>query len=49
MKKTHKKYEKGCLEPLYGEKSKCVIKIIPNNVKEDTFQIDDKCIKYKLN
>jgi hypothetical protein len=49
MNKTHKKYEKGCLEPLYGEKSKCVIKIIPNNVKEDTFQIDDKCIKHKLN
>jgi hypothetical protein len=43
--KTRKRKEKGCTEPLYGEKSKCVIKIIPNNDKEDTFQIDEKFIK----
>lgn len=43
--KTKKKKEKGCTEPLYGKKSKCVIKIIPQNEKEKTFQIDKKCIK----
>ena len=44
-RKTHKKKENGCTEPLYGEKSKCILKIIPNTVKEDTFQIDEKCVK----
>ena len=42
---TRKKKEKGCTEPLYGEKSKCVLKIIPFDDKESTFQIDKKCIK----
>lgn len=42
---TTKNKEKGCTEPLYGEKSRCIIKIIPNSVKEDTFQIDEKCVK----
>ena len=40
----HKK-EKGCTEPLYGKKSKCIIKIVPQDAKEDTFQMDKKCIK----
>ena len=44
-RKTHKKRENGCTEPLYGEKSKCILKIIPNAIKEDTFQIDEKCVK----
>jgi hypothetical protein len=43
-KKTKKK-EKGCVEPLYGKKSKCVIKIVPDEEKCNTFQIDKKCIK----
>ena len=42
---TRKKKEKGCTEPLYGEKSRCIIKIIPDNEKEETFQINEKCIK----
>ncbi len=42
-RKTQK--EKGCTEPLYGTKSKCVIKIIPHNKKCKTIQIDKKCIK----
>jgi hypothetical protein len=42
---TYKKKENGCTEPLYGEKSKCILKIIPNTDKEDTFQIDEKCVK----
>jgi hypothetical protein len=37
--------EKGCTEPLYGKKSKCVIKIVPQEEKIDSFQIDKKCIK----
>ena len=37
--------EKGCTEPLYGKKSKCVIKIVPKDKKVDTFQMDKKCIK----
>lgn len=44
-RKTYKKKENGCTEPLYGEKSKCILKIIPNTYKEDTFQIDEKCVK----
>jgi hypothetical protein len=43
--KTLKKKEKGCTEPLYGKKSKCIIKIVPQDAKEDTFQMDKKCIK----
>ncbi len=43
-KKTRKK-EKGCVEPLYGKKSKCIIKIVPKEKKVPTFQMDDKCKK----
>ena len=43
--KTRKKKEKGCVEPLYGKKSKCVIKIVPKDKKVPTFQMDDKCKK----
>ena len=42
---TRKKKEKGCTEPLYGEKSKCILKIIPYDDNESTFQIDKKCVK----
>ena len=44
--KTHKK-EKGCTEPLYGKKSKCIIKIVPQDNRSNTFQMDKKCIKSK--
>ena len=40
-----KKKEKGCTEPLYGEKAKCIIKIVPQKTKCNTFQMDKKCIK----
>ena len=43
--KTRKKKEKGCTEPLYGKKSKCVINIVPQEEKSATFQMDKKCIK----
>ena len=42
--KNNKK-EKGCTEPLYGKKSKCIIKIVPQEEKCKTMQIDKKCIK----
>lgn len=45
---TAKENEKGCVEPLYGEKSKCILKIVPQKEKCDTFQIDNNCIKRKL-
>lgn len=37
--------EKGCTEPLYGEKSKCVLKIVPQDKKCESFEMDEKCIK----
>ena len=43
FRKTKK--EKGCTEPLYGKKAKCVIKIIPKSVPCKTIQIDKQCIK----
>ena len=43
--KVGKAKEKGCTEPLYGKKAKCVIKIVPQDEKCDTMQIDSKCIK----
>ena len=43
--KTLKKSEKGCTEPLYGKKSKCILNIVPQDEKGTTIQIDKKCIK----
>jgi len=43
--RKNKKGEKGCTEPLYGKKSKCIIKIVPQEEKCKTMQIDKKCIK----
>jgi len=45
--KLESKKEKGCTEPLYGKKSKCVLKIVPQDKRIDTFQMDKKCIKVK--
>lgn len=45
FRKTLKKKEKGCTEPLYGKKAKCVIKIVPQEEKCSTFQMDEKCVK----
>ena len=43
--RKNKKMEKGCTEPLYGKKAKCIIKIVPKEEKCKTFQIDKKCKK----
>ena len=48
MDSKTKKHKKGCTEPLYGKKSKCVIKIVPQEEKCDTFQMDKKCIKKRV-
>ena len=45
LRKTKKKKEKGCTEPLYGKKSQCILKIVPQNKRNKTFQMDDKCVK----
>lgn len=47
LNKTKKNKEKGCTEPLYGTKSKCVINIVPQENKNETFQMDKKCIRTK--
>ena len=39
--------EKGCVEPLVGEKSKCILKIVPQKKKCETFNVDKKCILKK--
>ncbi len=43
-----KSKEVGCVEPLYGEKSKCILHIVPQSTEGETLQIDEKCIKKKL-
>jgi hypothetical protein len=43
--KTQRKKEKGCTEPLYGKKSRCVINIVPQEDRSATFKMDKKCIK----
>ena len=47
VKNKTKKKEKGCTEPLYGKKSKCVIKIVPQSQQINSFQMDNKCLKKK--
>lgn len=38
-----KSIEKGCTEPLYGVKSKCVLNIIPRDDRVNSFKMDPKC------
>lgn len=42
-KKTLKK-ESGCTEPLYGKKAKCVIQIVPQHFKCNSFNIHKNCL-----
>lgn len=49
FKKNHdnhkkSKKEKGCINPLYGVKSKCLINIVPKTCKKKTFNVDKKCL-----
>jgi len=36
--------EKGCTEPLYGVKSKCVLNIVPRDDRLTSFKMDPKCV-----
>jgi len=47
LKTLKKEKEKGCTEPLYGKKSKCIIKIVPQESNDKSFQMDKQCIKYR--
>ncbi len=42
------KKENGCVIPLIGKKSKCVLKIIPDEVKCKALTIDKKCNAVKI-
>lgn len=44
---SRKQREKGCTEPLYGKKAKCILKIVPQEEKISSFQVDKKCIKQR--
>jgi hypothetical protein len=47
-RKTLKKHkENGCTEPLYGEKSKGVLRIVPQSEKCESLEVDEKCIKFR--
>jgi len=47
LRKTQKKSDKGCVVPLYGNKAKCVLQIVPQETKCETIQIDERCIKHR--
>jgi hypothetical protein len=44
-KKNNK--EKGCTEPLYGKKARCILNIVPQEEKGQSIQIDKKCMKHR--
>ena len=44
-RKLKKTKESGCVEPMYGKKAKCIIKIVPLEEKGKTFQMDEACKK----
>ena len=45
--KKKEKKELGCTEPLNGKKSKCIIKIVPQENKCKTFQMHKMCLRTK--
>jgi hypothetical protein len=47
--KKHKRApEKGCTEPIYSkQKSKCVLRIVPDSEKCETLEIDKTCLTKK--
>ena len=42
-----KSKEQGCTAPLYGKDAKCVIKIVPEEEKEPSFSVDNRCVKVR--
>jgi hypothetical protein len=46
-RQTTRKHRRGCIDPMYGKKSKCIIKIVPQDVVAgESIQIDKKCTHY---
>ena len=43
--KSKVEISKGCTEPLFGTKSKCLIRIVPVDDKKPTFEINKTCIR----
>jgi len=39
------KTESGCTKPLYGKKAKCILRIVPQETKTQTFDVDEQCVK----
>jgi hypothetical protein len=46
--RKNKKEEKGCTEPLYGKKARCILNIVPQDEKGQSIQIDKKCVKTRV-
>jgi hypothetical protein len=46
--KKNRKEEKGCTEPLYGKKARCILNIVPQDEKGQSIQIDKKCVKTRV-
>jgi hypothetical protein len=46
-KKNKETNYKGCTEPLYGVKSKCVLNIVPKDNRRNSFKMDPKCVLSK--
>jgi hypothetical protein len=44
LQTSETKIEKGCTEPLYGIKSKCILNIVPRDNRTKSFNVDKKCI-----
>tara|TARA_B100001094_G_C17944235_1_gene677219 strand:+ start:245 stop:814 length:570 start_codon:yes stop_codon:yes gene_type:complete len=45
----NKLLEKGCVDSLYGKKSKCVLNIVPKDSKIKSFKMSPKCKIDRLN
>ena len=46
--KKEKELENGCVTPIQGIKSKCILRIVPKNSKKATFIMDPKCKAKRL-
>jgi hypothetical protein len=47
IKTKKNRKEKGCTEPLYGKKARCILNIVPQDEKGQSIQIDKKCMKHR--
>lgn len=43
------KIEKGCTNPLYGKKARCILNIVPKGNQKDSIKIDKNTILKKFN